>query len=97
MYDKAIADYNKAIAIDDTYIGAYANRANANIELKNYKAAKIDFEKAVELAPQSGSLRRLLGWAKLQLKDTAAACEDFRIAQKQGDRFASELMSQTCK
>lgn len=49
--DECMAAYDKALAIDPTYVDAYINRGTAWRYKEDYKAAVADFEKAVELRP----------------------------------------------
>lgn len=57
--------------------------------------AKKDFEKCVQLDSKDSGLRRILGLAKLNLKDKAGACEDFGLAKQLGDAKAAELIRKT--
>jgi tetratricopeptide (TPR) repeat protein len=51
-FDRAIADHNKAIAIDPNYATAYNDRGNAHAFLKrDYDLAIADYSKAIELEP----------------------------------------------
>lgn len=93
----AIADYTKAIELDPKYISAYVNRGITFMEASNFEAAKKDFEICVKLDSNAGELRRMLGLAKMNLKDKSGACEDFELAKKLGDSQAGELIKQNCK
>lgn len=96
-YKNALTDYNKAIELDAQYIGAYVNRGLLAMEVKNYEAAKKDFELSVKLDAAAPELRKLLGLAKLSLKDKSGACENFMEARKLGDPQIEELIQQNCK
>jgi len=48
-YDKAIADYNKAIEIDPKYAQAYYNYGFAYNKLGEFSKADADIKKAKEL------------------------------------------------
>lgn len=50
-YPQAIADYNIALTINPQFADAYNNRGNACAEKKDYKSARRDWGKAVELDP----------------------------------------------
>ena len=52
----AIAQYDKAIELDATYIEAYSNRGVANMDLGRYDEAVIDFGFALGLNPLLGFL-----------------------------------------
>jgi len=50
-YEKAIAEYNKAIEINPNYASAYYNRGCANAEMGQYSEAVADYDRALELRP----------------------------------------------
>ena len=52
-YDQAIADFNKAIEINPSYIAAYNDRAVVYANKGDFQRAVADATKAVELAPKS--------------------------------------------
>ena len=69
-YSGAIADFNKAIELNDQYkIFAYFIRGIAKVELKDYRGAILDFNKAMELSPNDASIYSARGYAKSKLKD----------------------------
>jgi tetratricopeptide (TPR) repeat protein len=49
--EAAIEEYDRAIAIDDAYVGAYNNRAIANRMLRRYDPAVADYDKIISLTP----------------------------------------------
>ena len=51
QYQEAIADYDKAIELNQKMC-RYYNRGNAKYELKQYQEAIADFNKAIELNPK---------------------------------------------
>jgi len=50
-YEKAIAEYNKAIELNPNYASAYYNRGCANAEMGQYSEAIADYDRALELCP----------------------------------------------
>ena len=52
-YQGAIADYNKAIAINPQYAVAFNNRGNAKVDLKDYQGACADYKRAISLGYHS--------------------------------------------
>ncbi|MBT4482504.1 MAG: tetratricopeptide repeat protein, partial [Candidatus Latescibacteria bacterium] len=52
QYDKAIADYTKALDINPEYAIAFSNRGNAYSDSGNYETAIADFTKAIEINPR---------------------------------------------
>jgi tetratricopeptide (TPR) repeat protein len=79
-YYGAIADYSKAIELDNYYYFAYCWRGNSKFNLKDYKGAIEDYTKAIELNPkfQVGFCRR--GWCKHLLEDNYGAIADYSKA-----------------
>src|SRR5262249_51466061 len=57
QYDKALADYTKAIELDPTYPVPWMLRGKTWVAKKEYAKALADYEKAAQVAPKSwGSL-----------------------------------------
>jgi tetratricopeptide (TPR) repeat protein len=52
QYDKAVADYSKAIEICPRYAGAYRNRGVAYHNKRQYDEAIADYSKAIEINPR---------------------------------------------
>ena len=50
-FDKALADYNKAIELNPNYADAYCNRGNAWFAKGDHDKAFADYDKAVRLNP----------------------------------------------
>jgi tetratricopeptide (TPR) repeat protein len=59
--DKAIADYSKAIQINQNYTSAYSNRGLAYIRLKQFDRALADSRKAIEIDPKCATAFNNLG------------------------------------
>ena len=57
-YDKAIADFSKAIELDNSYTNAYYFRAMLYHRIRKNDAAVADYQKVVQLSPdtQAGRL-----------------------------------------
>ena len=51
-YDKAIADYTKAIEIDSKYAGVYYDRGDVWYDKGDYDKAIADYTKAIEINPK---------------------------------------------
>jgi len=61
-FEKAIADYDRVIRFATKDANDYAVRGSAYFKKGNYKAALSDFEKAVQLSPNSASALSGLAW-----------------------------------
>jgi tetratricopeptide (TPR) repeat protein len=61
QYDRAIADFSKAVEINPRYAEAYQNRGAARKDLKDYDAAIADFKRAIAINPTYGDAYVNLG------------------------------------
>jgi Flp pilus assembly protein TadD len=52
--DAAVADFDKAIALDSTDARAYCNRGLAKFHKGDMDGARADYNRAIELSPRSG-------------------------------------------
>ena len=87
QYQKALADYNKAIELNPQYALAYSNRGEVHYYLKNYTQAIDDLNKAIELGLEGTNLGEALyyrGLAYEKLGDNARAEADFAKARALG-------------
>lgn len=73
-YRSAIADYDRAIAIDPNYSQAYARRGWAFLLLEELAKAEADFDKALELAP--GDARAESGRAEIRQRQNEPVPEE---------------------
>ncbi|PRW61266.1 DNAJ heat shock N-terminal domain-containing [Chlorella sorokiniana] len=67
-HEDALADAEQAIKLNASYAKAYVRRAQAHLELKNFDAAVMDFNKVAELDDSYPGLREMLREAKLAKK-----------------------------
>ena len=76
-YVGAIADFDKAIELNNDYAEAYNNRGLAKHELREHTAALADFDIAIQLKPGLSVAYNNQGLAKQALGDLHAAIADF--------------------
>ncbi len=79
-YQGAIADFNKAIAINPQLAAAYNNRGVAKGGSGDYQGAIADYNKAIAINPQYADAYNNRGIAKSNLKDYQGAIADFNKA-----------------
>ena len=79
-YDKALADFNKAIELNPQYAWAYGQRGETYRLLKEYEKAFADLNKAIELNPQDAWAYALRGETYRLLKGYDKALADFSKA-----------------
>jgi tetratricopeptide (TPR) repeat protein/S1-C subfamily serine protease len=76
-YPKAIADYDKAIAINPEYAVAYSNRGTTYSALKDYPKAIADYDKAIAINPEDAQAYNNRGITYSDLKDYPKAIADY--------------------
>lgn len=76
-YDRAIQDFDRAIAIDPDFGEAYLNRGLAEHVQGNTAAALVDLEKALDLNPNLVGAYNERGQIYLERGDTQKAIQDF--------------------
>jgi len=76
-YDEAIAEYNKAIEIDQNYTNAYVNLGYAYLTKKQYDLSITNYTKAIELDPEQRTAYNGRGAAYLHTKRYNSAALDF--------------------
>ena len=79
-YYGAIADYSKAIELDNYDYFAYCWRGNSKYNLKDYYGAIEDYTKTIELDPKNELAYFVRGGAKDNLEDYYGAIEDYTKA-----------------
>ena len=73
----AIADYDRAIAINPNFIKAHINRGNTKSELGQKQAAIIDYDRAIAINPKYADAYYNRGNAKYELGQKQAAIIDY--------------------
>ncbi|RYD88552.1 MAG: tetratricopeptide repeat protein, partial [Sphingobacteriales bacterium] len=82
---QALADFDKAIAIDSTFSEAYGNRGLEKMKNKQVDAALEDLNHALTL-DQSGANFTLMGQAKMEQKDYQSALDFYSRALEKEPR-----------
>lgn|GEM_PF-2884653 len=90
QYQKAFADFESAIELDDSLALAYNNRGSARYHVQNIdepserdkRLAKKDFTRAIVLDERMGDAWRNRGMVNVYLGDSAAAQSDLEMAEK---------------
>ncbi len=77
-YDRALADYDAALALDPQNALIPYNRGNAYYDLKQYERAIADFSRATEVDASFSLAFFNRGLARERLGDFAAAADDYR-------------------
>jgi tetratricopeptide (TPR) repeat protein len=82
LYDQAISDYNRAIALKPDFATAYEARANSYFQSRQYDWAIADYTRAIALMPGNAEPYGNRGNAFLALAKTDKAVADFQKALK---------------
>jgi tetratricopeptide (TPR) repeat protein len=87
-YDRAVAAFEKALAIDPDSPVAYAGLGRAKLELGNPQGALDDALIAAELVHHFPRVHLIIGRALAALGDDAGAVEALELCVKQAPRYA---------
>ena len=79
-YDLAIADYDKAIAIEPTHAHGYLNRGSTHLEARHIELAIADFNRALQIDPGLVQAFVNRGMARLEAGLIDRAIDDFTVA-----------------
>lgn len=99
----AIDMFTQALGIDGSYSGAYLNRANARIAVKDYGSAKDDYKRYLELEPESAqrpSIEELIKRLDAGIAETerqAAAEEAKKLADEAARKDRLDKMAASLK
>jgi Flp pilus assembly protein TadD len=80
QYDKALADFTKAIELAPKNVTVWSNRGYAYLELHQYDKAIADYSKAIELDPKMAAAWNNRGYAYLELHQYDKAIADYSKA-----------------
>ncbi len=79
-YDRALADYDRALELKPDYARAWYSRGNALAERKDYSGALRDFGQALLAAPEDAKSWYNRGIVRLQMGNAEEAAADFQRA-----------------
>ena len=95
-YSGAIADYTKAIELNQEVNYAYAMRGASKYFIDSYSSAIKDLNKAIELDPEDSYSYYFRGLAKESLGYSNGACSDWEKSAELGDKDAATLVTENC-
>ena len=88
-YEKAIADYDRAIDLNSDLVGAYNGRGITKSKLSQHEAAIADYDKAIELDPDYTKAYNNRGNARRHLGQYKEAIADYDTALALNPHYAS--------
>jgi tetratricopeptide (TPR) repeat protein len=97
LFQRALDDIAQAIELNPKELTYRAELAVINIRVGRYEEAVKDMQAALAIDPNYGEAYRLMGIARLQLKQQTEACEDFARAKALGDTNVDSLIQKNCK
>ena len=92
MYQQAINDINKAIEMDPSNAGYWAEKGGIHLRLNRLEEAIQALERALTLNPDEASTYRMLGYAELQHGKKKEGLAHLQKASEMGDTVAGELI-----
>lgn len=78
--DEAIADFDRAIRLNEQFVPAYTNRAFSHLQSGRFAEALADLNQSIERDAQQPAAYSLRGTAFLQTGDAEAALADYQTA-----------------
>ena len=88
--------YSQAIDLVNDHDRAIAQKAQAEIQLKEYIPATEDIKKAISLNPDTGAYYAILARIYLLRGDTSSACDEWQTAYENGYTKQLEYVSMFC-
>lgn len=84
QYEDALDLLSEAEKADPQYAGAYTEEGNIHAVMTELDQAKLCYDKALELDPNSGELHYAIGNLKILLNDYSQAVKEFHLAEDAG-------------
>lgn len=95
-YEKAIADFNKAIQLEPDFIYALYDRAYAKYKIQDFEGAIQDYNQALQIDPGFADAYYNRGLLLFLQNDKIDACEDFSKAGELGLTQAYIIIKAYC-
>jgi hypothetical protein len=95
-YDRAIGEYNLAIGLNNRYINALNNRANAYFKRNQYDNAIHDYTAVIRMDPRDAGSYNNRGVAYIRIGMIREACHDFTMAKGLGSSSAGKNLELFC-
>lgn len=95
-YSGAIAEFNKAIEVDNSKPEAFHRKGVAKIQLSDFRGAIADFDKAIQLGTKDGFTFYCRGLSHILIGNKELACIDFSKAGDLGYKDAYESIKEYC-
>ncbi len=90
-WEQAIADYDRALAIEPRNAAVFNARGLAWLAMNNYGLAIRDFNQAIKLAPDFAAAYANRGLARMKQKQNAKAARDFAKCIELDERLRAHV------
>ncbi|MDR1003792.1 MAG: tetratricopeptide repeat protein [Prevotellaceae bacterium] len=97
QFQRALDDIATAIQMNPEELTYRAELAVINLRVGRYDEAVETLREAIAIDPAYGEAYRLMGIARIQLKQDKEACADFAKAKELGDPHVEELIKKHCQ
>jgi tetratricopeptide (TPR) repeat protein len=91
-----MADFTKAIELNDTVASVYQGRGMLHYEMKDYTAAVDDFNKVLELGQENAAILFNLGMSYFRLEQKEKACPLLQKSCSLGNKNACRMSLMEC-
>jgi tetratricopeptide (TPR) repeat protein len=95
--DSALANYNKALKYAPDFTKSRINRATERDKNADYKGAIEDYNYLANQFPKDARIYYARAMSNLNAKDTAKACQDFKLSLDMGNNSAAEALNKYCR
>lgn len=95
-YEGSMADCRKALNLNPELKSAYFNLGLSEYHLKDYRGAILNFTKAITIDKDDSEALYWRAKAYMALNKKIKACEDWKEAEKLGNKYAKNAYYQHC-
>jgi tetratricopeptide (TPR) repeat protein len=89
QFEAALADFNKATELSDSFANAYNNRGLLFIATQKFELAIREFNRAIEINPQYIDAYNNRGFAELEAGQMEQALDDFNLAIRLDGKYVN--------
>ncbi|MCR4733452.1 MAG: tetratricopeptide repeat protein [Treponema sp.] len=89
-YNEAVKSFDLAIVMDSSFSDAMLNRANSYLMLRDFKKAKVDYQKYLELEPENSQKESIVALLALLDNQIVRQEEEEKLAAIEAARIAEE-------
>jgi len=95
--DSALVNYDKALKYAPDFTKSRINRATERDKVADYKGAIEDYNYLANQFPKDARIYYARAMSHLSAKDTANACQDFKLSLDMGNNSAADALNKYCR